>query len=207
LSKTAAPASGFTKGDLYRICRMLHAYISAAAFLMLILFSVTGILLNHPEWEWTSATEQSSTTVQLTPAEVAAVRAAPEPGRALAAAVGAKTPLLGGFESGDLYDDQASARLAGPKGASDLTGDLATGAVEVSRRRTGFVTLMSELHRGRGSGGVWRAIIDISAVAITLLSMIGYVLFFSLRFRLRTSLILTATSLLVMVGVVVWLIP
>ena len=202
-----APARAFNKGDLYRLCRMLHAYISAAAFLILILFSVTGLIINHPEWDWAAAASDSSATVELTPAEVAAVEAAPEPGQALVAAVGKKTPLVGGFDSSDSYDGQILARLSGPKGSTDISADMASGRVEVNQRRPSFVTLMGELHRGRNSGVVWRAIIDISAVAITLMSIIGYVLFFSLRFRLRTSLILTAVSLVVMLGSIVWLIP
>jgi len=38
-------------------------------------------------------------------------------------------------------------------------------------------------------------VIDLSAWIVLGLSLIGYVLFFSLRFRLKTSLILTAVSL------------
>ena len=39
------------------------------------------------------------------------------------------------------------------------------------------------------------------------LSLIGYVLFFTLRFRLKTSLILTFVSLGLLATVVVWLAP
>jgi hypothetical protein len=39
------------------------------------------------------------------------------------------------------------------------------------------------------------------------LSLIGYVLFFSLRFRLKTNLILTGLSLACPVGVAIWLVP
>ena len=208
MSKTEkAPQAGFNKGDLFRICRMLHAYISAAAFLILILFSVTGVFINHPEWKWTTAATDSTSTVQLTPAEVVAVQAAPEPGKALVEAVAAKTSLVGGYNSADSYAGTILVRLTGVKGASDLSANMATGQVDITQRRPGLVTLMGELHRGRDSGATWRAIIDISAVAITLLSLIGFVLFFSLRFRLRTSLILTGVSLLVMVGAVIWLVP
>ena len=47
--KATKPAS-LDKGAFFRLCRMLHAYLSAFAFLALFFFSATGILLNHPEW-------------------------------------------------------------------------------------------------------------------------------------------------------------
>ena len=44
--KTAKPR--FNKGAFYRQCRMLHAYLSAGAFVMLMFFALSGLLLNHP---------------------------------------------------------------------------------------------------------------------------------------------------------------
>ena len=195
----------FDRGTIFRTCRMLHAYLSAFAFLSLLLFSFTGVLLNHREWMWSSGKEETA-QVQLTPAEIAAAQAGPEPNEAIAAAVGRKTPLLGAFTSGDQYEGRAVIRLQGPKGGSEIAVDLASGAAEVTRTRAGFVTMLTELHRGVNSGGAWRFVIDATGVIVGLLSLIGYVLFLTLRFRLRTSLILTAVSLVGMVLVVVLLV-
>ena len=38
------------KIEFYRQSRLWHGYLSAFAFIALIFFSVTGLLLNHPEW-------------------------------------------------------------------------------------------------------------------------------------------------------------
>src|SRR6185312_12483078 len=46
----AARAASFDKGAVFRLSRMLHAYLSAFAFLALFFFSATGVLLDHPEW-------------------------------------------------------------------------------------------------------------------------------------------------------------
>jgi hypothetical protein len=66
------------------------------------------------------------------------------------------------------------------------------------------MAIIQDLHRGKNSGSAWRWVIDLSAWIVLGLSLIGYVLFFSLRFRLKTSLILTAVSLAVLVGIA-WL--
>jgi hypothetical protein len=66
---------------------------------------------------------------------------------------------------------------------------------------------MNDLHRGKNAGAVWRAAIDVAAVLLIALSLIGYVLFFSLRFRLGASLLLTASSLAAMAGLVWAFVP
>jgi hypothetical protein len=198
---------GLSKGDFYRISRMLHGYLSAAAFLILLLFAVTGVLLNHPEWEWATRQTEQTFVEQLSPAELAAAKAAPEPPKALAEALSAKRRFIGGFSTGDVFDGQALIRMAGPKGSSEISVDLATGEASIRETRSATIALMNELHRGRDSGVVWRAVIDVSAIVIALLSIIGYVLFFSLRFRVKTALVLTGLSLVGMIATVVWLVP
>ena len=67
-----------------------------------------------------------------------------------------------------------------------------------------LAAIIQDLHRGKNSGLAWRWVIDLSAWLVLALSLIGYVLFFSLRFRLKTSLVLTAASLAVLIGIA-WL--
>jgi len=196
------------KVEIYRQSRAWHGYLSAFAFLALIFFAVTGLLLNHPEWTASDAARAGRTeTVTLSPSELEQAKAAKEPARALGAAVGQRTTLLGAWQSGEVIDGEAQLRFEGPKGSSDVLVDLATGRAEVEVKRARLVDTINELHRGKNASAAWKAVIDASAIVILLLSVIGYVLFFSLRFRLRTSLLLTGASLLALVGVVVFLTP
>jgi hypothetical protein len=211
----AAPRSlqnGFDKGAFFRLSRMLHAYLSAFAFLALIFFSATGVLLNHPEWFETYQPKESPVAFALSSAELAAAKAAKDPGRALAvaaqnAALLAHAPLAGAYASADLEDREALLRFDGPKGSTDLTVDLATGKAQGKVAHASLMAVIQDLHRGKNSGGSWRWVIDLSAWLVLALSLIGYVLFFSLRFRLKTSLILTAASLAVLVGIAWLLVP
>lgn len=192
---------GAHKGALFRLCRILHAYLSAFAFLALFFFSATGILLNHPEWFENHRPAERHLAFALTPAELAAAKASKDQGRALAAASAAHAHLAGAYASGDLDGGQMLVRMEGPKGSSDLTIDLATGQVDARLTQTNLMSILQDLHRGKNVGIAWRWVIDLSAWLILALSAIGYVLFFSLRFRLRTSLILTAVSLVALVGI------
>jgi len=207
--KLEKPAkAGNWKASFYRQSRDWHGYLSAFAFLALIFFSITGLLLNHPEWTPTHGEPVSKDlTVQLTPAEMGAAAAAADPARALARAVGGKTNLLGVYQSGEVIDGESLVRLEGVKGSSDIVVDMATGEAQVTVQRARLIDTINELHRGKNSGAAWKAVIDASAIVVLALSVIGYVLFFSLRFRLRTSLTLTAVSLLGLLGTVVFLTP
>jgi hypothetical protein len=53
----------------------------------------------------------------------------------------------------------------------------------------------------------WKLVIDAVAIIVLALSVLGYILFFSLRFRLRTSLILTGISIVALAGVFLFLAP
>jgi len=195
------------RNALFRQSRMLHAYLSAVAFLTLMFFSVTGILLNHPEWFRGTRRAAEERVVTLAPAELAAALRAPAPAEALAAAVGRHTALRGGFKSGELLGDEASLRLEGVTGTTDVTIDLRDGRAEVAIERATAVAVLNDLHRGKNAGAAWAAVIDVSAVLVLGLSLLGYILFFSLRFRLATSLKLTAVSLLALVGVFYVFVP
>ncbi len=201
-----ARAKGFDRGGFFRLSRMLHAYLSALAFLALIFFSATGLLIDHPEWLQGRGKERESKLV-IPASALAAAKARADPSPTLAAAVGKLTPLVGAYKSGEVEDGEDTIRLEGVKGASTLVVEMASGATDVTIEHANPITIIGDLHRGKNAGAAWRWVIDLSAVLVLALSMIGYVLFFSLRFRLRTSLILTAVSLGVLVAVFVFLTP
>ena len=190
-------------GDFFRICRWLHGYLSAFAFLSLMFFSITGLILNHPEWTRSLRASEATSTVAVDTAALTAALAERDPGPALARAVSAKTPLVGRLKSTDVVGEEAFLRLEGTKGSTDVTIALKTGAAEVAVSRAPALTLLNELHKGRDAGAAWKGFIDVSAILFLVLSLIGYALFFSLRFRLRSSLAVTAASL-VMMAALIW---
>jgi hypothetical protein len=200
-------SQGSFKGEFYRQMRLWHGYLSAFAFVALMFFSLTGLFLNHPEWFKAEVKDQPSHTVTLTPAELAAVQADKEPGKALVTAVAKKTRIVGAYSSGEVIDTDIMSRAVGPKGASNLVADTKTGKVEVTLEKRDFVTVINELHRGKDAPVAWKLVIDLTAVVVLALSLLGYILFFSLRFRLKTSLILTGVSIVVLAGVFLFLTP
>jgi hypothetical protein len=204
---TAKPRSAFEIA-LYRQCRAWHGYLSAFAFIALMFFSATGILLNHPDWIARDAGEPLEQSVQLAAADVAASLKLANPGQALAEIVQqGSSPLRGAFTSADIDASQALLRFEGIKGHSDVTIDLKSGGAQISVTPSDAATMLDDLHRGKNGGAVWKTLIDITGGVLLVLSVLGYILFFSLRFRLRTSLVLTTMSLMLFVGVFVLFVP
>jgi hypothetical protein len=190
----------------YTQVRHWHGYLSALAFLALMFFSFTGIVLNHPDW-LPQEPDGVRVTATLPMAALQAARDSADPGAALGLLAAAHLPLKGAYSSGDIDGGEAFLRFTGVKGSSDLTIELATGAVRGEVRQPDALTMLNELHRGKNVGAAWRWIIDISGVVLLVLSLLGYILFFTLRFRLKVALALTAVSVAGMVGVFLAFVP
>ena len=179
----------------YTQCRHWHGYLSAFAFLALIFFSSSGIVLNHPDWLGEDTGTPQPVAAKLPADAVAAARQAKAAGQALAALAAAHMPIVGAYSSADIDSRQAFLRFEGVKGSSDVTIDLRSADATARVHRADMLTVMDDLHRGKNVGKVWQWVIDLSGAVFLLLSLVGYVLFFTLRFRLRVALALTALSL------------
>lgn len=195
------------KSEFYRQSRLWHGYLSAFAFLSLMFFSATGLLLNHPEWLKSEDAKPQEIRLALLPGDIAAAQKAADPARALAALIDAKGAIGGTYTSGEIDGDEAYLRYEGVTGNSSIVVNMKSGQADATVRKPDAVTVLNDLHRGKNVGASWKLFIDISAALFLVLSLIGYILFFSLRYRLVQTLALTGVSLLAMVGVFVWLVP
>jgi hypothetical protein len=205
--ETAAPKRGLSKGEFYRLCREWHGYLSALAFAALIFFSATGILLNHPGLLQVNAAAPVEQTFRLEAAQIAAVRAAAAPAEELARIADGRFELAGAFREGEVAGEDVFVRMQGVRGFSDVRGNLASGEVTVYVEREPAVGVLNALHRGEHAGAAWRLAIDVIGALLIVTSIIGFILFLSLRLRLWTSLALTGAGLIVMAGLFLAAVP
>ncbi len=194
-----------SRGEFYRQCRIWHGYLSAFAFLALLFFSLTGISLNHPGWLKRPPQAVVETTVRLTPAELAQV-SGDGAGAALARIVGQRVKLRGEYKDAEVAGPSVFVRMQGVGGNSDLQADLTSGEVRVAVEPADTLEVLDALHRGETAGAAWRLLIDIAGVVLIAMSLIGYVLFLSLRMRLATALVLTVLSAAGAIGVFLMLV-
>jgi hypothetical protein len=205
-AKVRAPA--VSRSALFRLAREWHGYLSAVAFVALLFFSATGIVMNHPSITDNHLPDLIQKPFTLTPAESAAILTSPDPGQTLV-----KTSerhigkLKGGFRDGQLDGTDVFVRLQGASSNTDLHGNLKTGRVEVTIVPAGKLDVLNNLHRGDRAGKLWQGLVDASAILLIVVSLLGYILFLSMRFRVRTALILTGTTLIALTAIFFFAVP
>jgi hypothetical protein len=183
------------KGGALRLIRDWHGYLSAAAFMVILFFAVTGVLLNHPNLFPGPGVPYREKVYFLPPADLAKVNAAEDKERAFYDIVARDMDVGGPFVAGSMMSGALVVRTEGVKGTGDLELNLSTGQTQVNVSKHNWVYVMNGLHRGETAGIPWKIVLDVAAGLMIVMSIAGYALFFLMRFRLRTALALSALSL------------
>lgn len=162
--------------------RQLHQWhwISAALCLAaMLLFTVTGITLNHAGSIEGSPQIQSGQAQM--PESVLRTLGTREEGHAplpatAAAWLSEALPMRVGMQAAEWTPEEVYLALPRAGGDGWLSIDRATGAVEYERTDRGWVAYANDLHKGRNTGPAWRWFIDVFAVACLVFTVTGLVL-------------------------------
>jgi len=192
----------YQRRDFYRHSRYVHGWLSAFAFLTLLFFSVTGLLLNHPEWFEPAKTEETTQLI-LPESVLKSIKQQENPSDTILNYVRQQQNVVGRYQSSEVMDNEVMIRLESPAGATDIWVMADTGETEITQKPASTVSMLNDLHRGKNSGLAWSWLIDISAIIVIALSLVGYILFLSIKTRLVTHLVLTAVSLALII-LLIW---
>jgi uncharacterized protein len=175
------------------LARWLHTYLSMLSFAILLFFAVTGLTLNHADW----FDSQQRPSVYHGTLEKSWVNTS-DPGAV------AKDELVNYFRrtyrtKGSLSDfhvdgEQCEVLFKGPGYDADATIDRETGKYDLTVSPFSLVAILNDLHKGRDAGKKWSAVIDFSAVLMTLVSLTGLTLIFFLNKRRFSGLLLVAVG-------------
>lgn len=158
-----------------------HWISSALCLLGMLLFSVTGITLNHSSQ--IEAKPQVSTQELQLPAALQTQLAKPNttgPGKES----GALSPELQGWMKDRLSIDvsgrdiewspeEVYIALPRPGGDAWVRIDRSSGTVEYESTNRGWISYLNDLHKGRNTGVAWSWFIDIFAAACLIFSITG----------------------------------
>jgi hypothetical protein len=92
--------------------------------------------------------------------------------------------------------DQCEVLFKGPGYEADATIDRQTGKYDLTVSPFSLVAVLNDLHKGRDTGKKWSAVIDFSAILMTLVSLTGLTLIFFLNKRRFSGLLLVAIGAL-----------
>ncbi|MDG2169359.1 MAG: PepSY-associated TM helix domain-containing protein [Opitutales bacterium] len=194
---TPSPEPRSSKGKAISIIsRWLHVYLSMLGLVALLFFSVTGITVNHPDWlffdhetikqysgtlplEWidpTDPTELEDCTEGVNKLDIVEYLRSTHGIRGLVSEF-----------SGDEY--QLMIGFNGPAYTAYGTVERENGSYTLNESTLGFMSLMNDLHKGRDTGTVWSAVIDISAVTMIIASLTGLYLLLGLKKRKHMGII------------------
>lgn len=163
---------------LHRQMQQWHWVSAALCLAALLLFSLTGITLNH------------SAAISATPDVSRHVEALPLPVRELLSDAGNEGPLprelarwlesrfdirVAGREA-EWSDSEVYVSAPGPGRDAWLSIDRTSGEVEFEATWRGWIAYLNDLHKGRYTSAVWSGFIDLVAVACVVFAITGLVL-------------------------------
>jgi hypothetical protein len=174
--------------QLYRTTHLWHWISAAVCFAALILFTVTGITLNHASA--ISATPSVATGEAQLPEKLRAALAAADPQGAPPADVTAwaesEFDLALGGAAAEWSDEELYLSAPGPGRDTWVSIDRASGLAKSETTNRGWIAYFNDLHKGRNTGLAWTIFIDIVAIAVLFFSITGLVLLW-IQARQRTS--------------------
>ena len=179
-----APASSPRRAYWLKTLHEWHWVSSALCLLGMLLFSITGITLNHA-----ADIESKPKITQAKLAVPAAVldplrdkqRELPEDGTtrtpipaSLAAWLGSSWQLNATGREAEWSNGEVFVSLPRPGGDAWARIDLETGGAEYELTERGWISYFNDLHKGRHTGVAWRWFLDIFAVACLVFCLTGF---------------------------------
>ncbi len=182
--------------------RWLHVYTSMIAFVVILFFGATGILLNHPSWLF--GDELVTTTASGTlPTSVTTDEGTVE-FLAVSEYVRREHDVVGEVTNFDVINGEGSINYTGPAYGATVRFDVETLTYDVVVREEGFVNAMRDLHTGSDTGAVWGLVIDGAAVFLVVVAVSGLGIQLFLRKRRRRALTWLAGGSVV-TALLIWL--
>jgi len=160
--------------------RKWHWMSSALCFICMLLFSVTGITLNHA-----GSIESSPKTIHLEGVVPENIRAGiflpkeqknMEIPEAVLHWFSDNHKLKFYYIQAEVNDTELYLALPRPGGDAWLSIDAATGDFEYESTDRGWISYLNDLHKGRNTGKAWIYFMDIFAVACVIFSITGFLL-------------------------------
>jgi hypothetical protein len=154
-----------------------HWISSALCLIGMLLFSVTGITLNHasqieasPVVESRKATLPEALREQLTAQPATAVTTLPP---SLREWLATELSLRIGERTAEWSEDEIYLALPRPGGDAWLSIERESGELQYELTRRGWISYLNDLHKGRNAGAAWGWFIDVFAVATLIFCITG----------------------------------
>ncbi|HET9033084.1 MAG TPA: PepSY-associated TM helix domain-containing protein [Dokdonella sp.] len=157
-----------------------HWISSAVCLVGILLFSITGITLNHASQIEAKAVVANQ-KAQLPPALMTEITAAADDARAalpvpLREWIAQNMDVRVGGRSAEWSDSDIYVSMPRAGGDAWLSIDRSSGEIEFERTDRGWISWLNDLHKGRNTGPAWSWFIDVFAIACVVFAITGFFL-------------------------------
>lgn len=177
--------------------RWLHTYLSMFGLVAVLFFSVTGITLNHPRWFYDGVATTVESEGRIDPALLEGDVNKLEVVEHLRREHG----LRGALASFTTEEDECVVTFKGPGYSADAFIRRPKGSYRVTEQRHGLIAMVNDLHKGRDTGPVWSAVVDVSAALTALAAATGLFLLFYIKRRRALGLLTALVGAIVLAAV------
>jgi hypothetical protein len=182
------------------VVRTVHIYLTMSAFLLMMFFAVTGVVLNHEDWiAGQTVTRDTTATVP------AALLAGPDK-LMLVETLRNDFGAIGAVSTFDVDESSLHIELKGPGRHTEADVDRKSGKLTLKVERRGLLMRLDDLHRGKDTGVAWRWVLDASAVLLFLGSLSGILIWWALPRRRKWG-VAALIGGTVAVAAIYWLVP
>jgi uncharacterized protein len=164
---------------LYRTMHQWHWISAAVCLAALLLFSITGVTLNHAQAisAQPRVTKHEAQVPEALRAQLAGEHAAADPvSRALTDWISGEFGVAASGAVPEWSEDELYLSAPGPGRDAWVSIDRASGAAKSETTDRGWVAYFNDLHKGRNTGLVWTLFIDVIAAACLFFSLTGLIL-------------------------------
>ncbi len=182
------------------VVRTIHIYLTMFAFLLMMFFAITGVILNHEDWISGQTVTHDTTGVM-----PLAIMQGPDK-LMVVEHLRSDFGAIGAVSTFDADPTSLHVELKGPGRHTDADIDRATGKVKVTVERHGVLMRLDDLHRGKDSGHAWRWVIDLSAALLFLGSLTGILMWIALPRRRKWG-VAALIGGTVVAGAIYWMVP
>ena len=157
-----------------------HWISSALCLVGILLFSITGITLNHSS-QIEAKPVVMNLKANLPPDLIAAVSEQPDDTNAplpllLRDWISAEMDVRIGKRLGEWSESEVYVSMPRAGGDAWISIDRATGEIEYEKTDRGWISWLNDLHKGRNTGAAWKWFIDVFALACVVFSLTGFFL-------------------------------
>jgi hypothetical protein len=163
---------------VYRTTHLLHWISAAVCFTALMLFTITGITLNHASAIGSSprvTSRDASLPETLRGALAQAEADAPVPA-GVADWIAREFDIRAATAAVEWSDEELYLSAPGPGRDAWVSIDRASGAAKFESTDRGWIAYFNDLHKGRNTGLAWTIFIDVVAAACLFFSLTGLIL-------------------------------